>query len=396
MTSLDGIFFPITLDEFLEDGWGIRPIHIKRRNSTHFASLGIESVVSRVLEAENVRYPAIRVYQAGSYLQPEQFTRRWTSGRFSYEDIVDTSKVMALLASGATVSIRGMEQYSEAVLKTSQSLERLFGGSVAASAFLSPPGADQRPTHTDDTDGLVLQVAGAKRWSIWSKGNGVGRPDGRDHECCDNGEGRLNYLLRQGDTLYVPRDYLHQVESVDTLSVHVVFNIHTPTWRDLMRALIDDVVNALEGEEEFRRSVRYTKSGDVVECWHKEQERIVRRLQSEMTVDRAFAALRESRCVEGQPPRKGGLTEGFRQETIENHMHFRIRDIMVSLRPDSEDLRLSFFGKTLVLPRFTLPALAVILGQQEFSVETLREVIDQQSGKNLVRRLYSEGLILKV
>ena len=46
--------------------------------------------------------------------------------------------------------------------------------------------------------------------------------------------------MRAGDTLYLPRGWLHQAMTSDTASLHLTVGINVATWRDAVRDALDE------------------------------------------------------------------------------------------------------------------------------------------------------------
>ena len=61
----------------------------------------------------------------------------------------------------------------------------------------------------------------------------------------------LDLTLRAGDTLYLPRGWLHDALTSDTDSLHLTVGVNVHTWTDAFRAALADC----ERDVEFRRSV---------------------------------------------------------------------------------------------------------------------------------------------
>ena len=92
--------------------------------------------------------------------------------------------------------------------------------------YLTPPHSHGFTTHTDNKDGLIVQVAGRKRWVVWEPRT-LRRPlrsqmRGRPHEPpVEKGQMVFNGTLHAGDVLHVPRGWIHQAEAVtDEPSLH--------------------------------------------------------------------------------------------------------------------------------------------------------------------------------
>ena len=66
------------------------------------------------------------------------------------------------------------------------------------------------------------------------------------------GEPLMDVTMRAGDTLYLPRGWLHQAMTSDTPSLHLTVGINVATWRDAVREALDQVA---EEDVRFRRGV---------------------------------------------------------------------------------------------------------------------------------------------
>ena len=58
-------------------------------------------------------------------------------------------------------------------------------------------------------------------------------------------------MLRAGDTMYLPRGWLHQAMTSDVDSLHLTVGVNLYTWIEALRAAL----KACENEVELRRSV---------------------------------------------------------------------------------------------------------------------------------------------
>ena len=87
--------------------------------------------------------------------------------------------------------------------------------------------------HHDTHDVLVLQVAGEKRWLLYDPLLELPLKHQRYSKSLgEHGEPTDDLVLRAGDTLYLPRGWLHQAETSDTDSLHLTIGINAYTWLD--------------------------------------------------------------------------------------------------------------------------------------------------------------------
>ena len=102
--------------------------------------------------------------------------------------------------------------------------------------YLTPPNSQTVRAHSDDRDVLLLQVLGQKRWRIYDaptplpyKHEEVGKaPDRPYHARAD--EATLQALVSCGDTLYIPRGFVHEGVASDVASMHITVALQTSDW----------------------------------------------------------------------------------------------------------------------------------------------------------------------
>ena len=116
------------------------------------------------------------------------------------------------------------------------------------------------PVHYDTHDVFSLQVAGEKRWLVYEpawelplkhqryKAETMGEP----------GEPVLDVTLQAGDTLYLPRGWLHEAKTSETDSLHLTVGVNVYTWMDAFRAALDSC--ASESASGARRTARRSET----------------------------------------------------------------------------------------------------------------------------------------
>lgn len=122
---------------------------------------------------------------------------------------------------GYTIALRGMEFRFESIAAIADGLASLFGQpSVGVNLYLTPPDSQGLARHYDDHCVFVCQLFGTKQWTIVSQPI-VSLP--RLYEPLDSLHsskignsmaGRTQFLLREGDILYIPRGFPHEACTV--------------------------------------------------------------------------------------------------------------------------------------------------------------------------------------
>lgn len=138
---------------------------------------------------------------------------------FLYAD--DILKCEDAYKKGYTIALRGMEFHFESIAAIADGLASLFGQpSVGVNLYLTPPNSQGLACHYDDHCVFVCQLLGSKHWTINSQPS-VSLP--RLYDPLDSLHslkmgnamaGQRQFLLREGDILYIPRGFPHEAFTV--------------------------------------------------------------------------------------------------------------------------------------------------------------------------------------
>jgi hypothetical protein len=93
-----------------------------------------------------------------------------------------------------------------------------------------------------------VQLAGAKRWHVWTPLPRTRRPVKRGPSVAqptpeELGAPLLDRVLEPGDCLLIPRGFPHAAESTDSESVHLTIGVMGLTWDRVLREVIDDTAS---------------------------------------------------------------------------------------------------------------------------------------------------------
>src|SRR5690606_16467300 len=185
-------------------------------------------------------------------LPPSSFTRRARTGSVWIDDLVDPGRTLAAFADGATIVLNSLHRWWPPLGRFCHALEGELGHPVQANAYLTPAGASGFAPHHDTHDVLVLQVEGAKRWTV--REPLVDAPLERhrsDHEAAGAQPVLFDDELRPGDCLYLPRGFVHSAAAQEAASLHVTIGVLARTHHDLLRRIVDRTAD----EPVFRQSL---------------------------------------------------------------------------------------------------------------------------------------------
>ncbi len=330
-----------------------------------------------------LRYPAFRLVKAGARLGLRDYTEDVPWRPTPFTATADVQRVLAEFAGGATIVLQGLHLHLPPVSAFCRQLEIELGQSVQANAYYTPRAAQGLPVHHDTHDVFVLQVAGEKRWLVYEPALELPLKDQRyGRELGAPGETVHDLVLGPGDTLYLPRGWLHEALTSESDSLHLTIGVNLATWIDAFRAAID----ACADDVEFRRSVPLDgrMEADLL-------ERLRERLAPEQVARR-----RRDRFVRTRRPIRHGQLGQLRSladlsaETLVEQRPTVIAD----LDRNGERATLAFEGRTLEFPARVWEELAfAAAGDGPFCPADLPGELDGESRLVLVRRLVREGFL---
>ena len=336
--------------------------------------------VERLVCSTAIRYPAFRLVREGGQLGVGSYTRD-VSWRPPLTSAVDVPRLLAEWEAGATIVLQALHVTWHPLAVFCRLLEAALEQPVQANAYYTPHGSQGFAVHHDTHDVLVLQIAGEKRWRIYEPllelplkhqryAPGLG----------EHGDPAEELTLRAGDTLYLPRGWLHDAETSDTDSLHLTLGITQYTRLDAIR----DALGACEDDVSLRRNVAGQDGDGLLDA-------LGEQLDAESIEWRRRRAFLDSR----RPIREDGLTQlaalgELGPETVLE----RRETVIADLEGASDGLALLFEGKEIRFPAHAAPELEACFELDEpFRVADLPGELDVAGRLVLVRRLVREGFL---
>jgi len=295
---------------------------------------------------------------------------------------IDVERVLAEFQAGATIVFQALHHNWLPLAKFSRGLEGALGHPVQANAYFTPRSAQGLAVHHDTHDVFVLQIAGEKHWRVYEPVLELPLRNQRySKELGAPGEPVEDVTLSPGDTMYLPRGWLHDALTTDSESLHLTIGVKVYTWQDAVDAAVQEC-----GEElDFRRSV--PEDGEL----HADLLRLVEERLSPAEVARR----RRERFVRGRRPIRDGQLAQLRaleSVTLETPVERRPTVIAELAFP-----ALTFEGKTLRFPPHVEDEVEFVVSAEEpFTAAELPGDLDDESRLVLVRRLVREGFLLQV
>ena len=213
-------------------------------------------MADEILSTRGLRTPFIRVAKDGAIIDAARFTGPGGVGATIADQVVD-SRIMELFASGHTLVLQALHRLWPPLVEFAGALSEDLAHPVQINAYITPRQSQGFSAHYDVHDVFVLQIAGSKRWVIHDPVHPDPLPSQpwtryrRDVEARAAEDPSADYVLEEGDVLYLPRGFIHSAEALGGVSAHLTIGIHSHTRHDLVRSLLE----LAEEDPRLRRSL---------------------------------------------------------------------------------------------------------------------------------------------
>ncbi|MBO0678676.1 cupin-like domain-containing protein [Mycolicibacterium sp. S2-37] len=281
---------------FAHEYWGRRPL-LSRSDALprDFGDLLSPTAVDELIAERGVRAPFLRLAKEGDVLAKDCYLGPAGFGA-EMPDQVDSAKVLAQFAAGATIVLQGLHRLWPPLIDFVREAVDDLGHPVQANAYITPPASRGFDAHYDVHDVFVLQIAGQKRWIVhepvhdhplpsqpWTHH----RPAITDRV---SGPPVVDTVLSAGDALYLPRGWVHAAQALDTTSIHLTVGVSAVTRLDVARAVVDQLADDPAFRESLPITATPTDHDELVATVTKVMAEVVDRLRDDGATLSAGAA----------------------------------------------------------------------------------------------------------
>jgi bifunctional lysine-specific demethylase and histidyl-hydroxylase NO66 len=293
-------------------------------------------------------------------------------------------RVAAEFERGATIVLQALHLYHPPLARFCRDLERALGHPAQTNAYYTPPSAQGFELHHDTHDVFCVQVEGEKRWLVYPPVLELPlRHQKYTKEMGGPGEAVLDVTLRGGDTLYLPRGWLHEARTSDSRSLHLTVGVATYTWVEALKAALEE---AAKEDVELRRGVSMNGV---------RPERLLALVAPRVSPE-AVAARMRRRFVRGRRPVRDDIFDQFRalEELDLDTPLVRNETVIADLSVDGERATLTYESRELGFPARIARELEFVLASEEpFRLSELPGRLDDEGRLVLARRLVREGFL---
>ncbi len=247
----------VPAQRFADEHWGRLPLLTSRTElAAGFDDLLDASAVDELVSRRGLRTPFLRMAKDGDLVAPKRYTRGGGAGAGAPDQAAD-DRVLDQLGGGATLVLQGLHRTWPPLVTFASQLAAELGHPVQVNAYITPPQSTGFAAHYDVHDVFVLQIAGRKQWRVHEPvlTDPLGDQPWEQHREAVAARAAeaplLDTMIEPGDSLYLPRGYLHSATALGELSIHLTVGIHAISRYQLVRHLLA----VAQGEPELRRSL---------------------------------------------------------------------------------------------------------------------------------------------
>jgi ribosomal protein L16 Arg81 hydroxylase len=229
MTEIDWAFAPLGFPAFLRDHWLKSFVHISGKRG-RFNKLLTWNELNAILEQHRLG-PRLKLYRDGQQIPPAQYL---TPPQFGVPRL-DSGGLAVSLARGASLIIDEVQELAPRVQDLLAGLQSALRTDAYANLYAGWHTQKAFNQHWDSQEVVVLQLYGRKRWKVW-------RPT-RQHPLKSDaqtlaplpaGAPDWDGMLENGDMLYLPRGWWHEVWPLDEPSLHLSVSLTPPNGLDYL------------------------------------------------------------------------------------------------------------------------------------------------------------------
>lgn len=391
--TLDDLLEPITLEEFRARYWEKDFLFISRNDPSFYESLfSLQDVDRCIFSRRTDPRPALTLAPPSQQGQP---ARQYRVSEVTMDNLYSA------FHGGATIRLERLQESWAPIALLVAALEEVLAARLNVNFYLTPPSSQGFKIHYDYHDTLILQVDGAKEWSIYAPeiqlpvetSTFLGLPEVSEVKIDESSTRLLRKLrLESGDLLYIPRGFPHKAVAAESISLHLTLGIQPVYWLDFLKLAIE---RACAGEPSLRHSLTpgFLKDPEVLEQMRAAFDSVLHQACEKANFEEAMETLVRERFAAQQYPPDGHFAQLHEIERLEiSDRVGRRSGLHCRIETNHAVAFLHFATNAIQGPLSLVPAFEFIRDHPRFQIGELPGLTE--NGKLvLVRRAIREGLL---
>lgn len=361
--------------------------HIKREDSNVYKSLLTLADISGLLASQTLTFPSCRVVDNKTNEYPD-------SQLYTYEgsNNIDPLRYSDFLAKGGTLAMAGLHNHLFSLREFVSSLERRTGFPCQTNIYLTPKDSQGFAPHYDTHDVIILQIHGSKIWRIYE--SDVILPDKSmdfEKDVYKVGALQSEFLLTEGDLLYIPRGKVHDAFTRESDSLHITVGILGYT---LSQIFIETVLRLTSEKVDFRK---FMSNSLPISDYNKKVEELLDDIRNDLRSMKGVRHFKKQLFSRHYFTNKNYLICLLEFEQKVKDSTFTLLQYPISITEDSDNVFLEFINKKLAFPIYCRRVIDrlffEIQSNHSLNYFNLTDILDEESLIVLLKRLFREGII---
>ena len=377
---------PLSAEEFLRDYFEKKPCLVQREDRNYYDKLLTWEMIDRVITTLHLSHPQISMADARGGLTKEDYT--YPSG------LIDAGRLYQRYADGSSIILGNLESHLPSMSNLCRSMEAEMSQRFQANIYVTPPGSQGLRSHWDSHDVFVLQISGEKHWKIYDTPVELPfRAMRFDPDVDLPKETTMDFTLKAGEMLYVPRGVMHDASTEDSHSMHITVGILNTSWMELVLEAAATVGTKFA---EFRQALPpgFTDPGFDRGAAREHFKQLLQKIVEHADFDSALDTFADDLISTRHSLLEGQLEQVTRLPELSLESQCSPRPaLLYRVRKTDEQVTVSCYGGNLTLPIFAAEPLEFALQEGSYRVADLPGDLDDGGKLVLIRRLVREGLV---
>jgi bifunctional lysine-specific demethylase and histidyl-hydroxylase NO66 len=384
---------------FADGYWDRQPLLTRREQlAQSFDALLTAEAVDELVSQRGLRTPFVRMAHNGEVIAGGRFTRSGGAGA-GIDDQVADDRVLGLMSDGATLVLQALHRTWPPLISFGSQLSAELGHPVQINAYVTPPQNRGFAAHYDVHDVFVLQIAGRKHWHL--------HPpvfvDPLAHQPWDQRKAEvsaraqqpplLDTVLQPGDSLYLPRGFIHSATALGETSIHLTVGIHPRNRAHLVEYLMD----AARHDQALRSSLPLAldlTDAAVLAPYLRDTVAQLHRVLDQIPAEEIAARFAAGLMDDTRPEPIAPLAQLIAVDRLDPSTRLVLRaGVRWRVRRNETSIMIRLLDKTVTMPIACEPAIKTALAGQVFTPAELAG-LDADEQLVLARRLLREGVVV--
>ena len=201
-------------------------------------------------------------------------------------------------------------------------------------------------------------------------------------------EPTLEVELKEGDTLYIPRGFVHDASTTGTASMHITLGVLAFTWLDALKLIIEQA-HEVEG---FRKKLDWNNASP--ERIKETISGLFKELLTKIPDDKIVKELSEKVSRKRLSSDHKRLDDLIGIHSLNEKTKVQVRkEIDYQLQTSQQEVIFSFYNKRIRFPLYVRESIEEIIALDIFTIRDLTSPLDANGKKVLVKKLIKEGFL---